>query len=100
MGGAAVKPVCIPCQRFFRPKKSGTWFIEGMPTDNLAAPGTAEPERWKPYKLWAGDLWACGGCGAEIVVGVAHHPLAEHFQSDFAAVCERSPVPLVQINDC
>lgn len=93
-----MKPVCVPCQRFFRPKHTGVHFIEGMPVDD-AQPGTAEPEKWSPYKLWAGDRWACESCGAEIIVGVPHYPIAEHWQPDF-----RSKVALLgadyQVNDC
>ena len=26
-----MKPICVPCQRFYRPKKNGFMFIEAMP---------------------------------------------------------------------
>lgn len=64
----SLKPVCVPCQRFFRCVHTGFNFTEGMPIDH-AAPGTAEPEKWLPYKIWASDKWKCEGCGAEILSG-------------------------------
>ena len=93
-----MKPICVPCQRFFRPKENGFAFIEGMPTDG-AKPGTAEPEKWKPYKLWSGDKWECHGCGAEIVVGVGVSPLAEHYEPNFVERVLSFGANL-QVNDC
>lgn len=93
------KPICVPCQRFYRPAKNGFTFIEGMPTINHAKPGTAQPEAWKPYKLWVGDLWECEGCKTQIVVGVPSQPIAEHFQEHFALEVIRRGAKL-QVNDC
>lgn len=95
-----MKPVCVPCQRFFRMVKSGFYFIEGMPRRDNVPPGTAAPESWKPYKVWAGDKWRCEGCGAEIVSGVGQHPIAEHYQADFAAHVLRLNADQLQVNDC
>jgi hypothetical protein len=95
----AMKPICIPCQRFFRPKKNDYSFIEGMPIDNGALPGTQQPELWKPYKLWRGDKWECEGCGAAIVVGVAQLPVAEHYQPNFDKAVAMFR-PELQVNDC
>ena len=97
-----LKPACPKCQRFFRPKLNGYFFLEGMP--NGMAPGhtpsgTEAPEYWKPYKLWCGDLWECQGCGAEIIIGVVGGPIAEHYQSTFDQAVKAYP-PEVQINDC
>lgn len=94
-----MKPVCTKCQRFFRPKTNGISFIEAMPTVALAPAGSSEPELWKPYKLWSGDLWVCLGCGAEIIVGVGQRPLAEHFQPTFEEEL-RVYKPSVTVNDC
>lgn len=94
-----MKPICVPCQRFFRPKRNGLPFIEAMPIEGSPAPGTAEPDRWTPYKLWIGDLWRCDGCGAEIVSGVAREPVAEHYQPDFTNQVRRHGAELL-INDC
>ena len=58
-----MKPICVPCQRFYRPKQNDYSFVEGMPTHG-AKPGTEEPDKWRPYKLWLGDLWECKGCGS------------------------------------
>lgn len=94
-----MKPICVPCRRFFRPKQTGLPFIEGMPKGGIPKAGNAEPDKWRPYKLWMGDLWECPDCHAEVIVGVAHNPVAEHFEEHFAsAVAERGAV--LQINDC
>lgn len=95
-----MKPICRPCQRFFRPKKNGFAFIEGMPVDNSAYPGTTEPEMWNPYKLWMGDLWVCEGCSAEIIVGTGHSPIAEHYQADFSDKVSAWSGDQFQVNDC
>jgi hypothetical protein len=78
-----MKPVCVPCERFFRPAKNGFAFVEGKPTSNGAKPGKAEPEHWQPYKLWMGDRWECPDCGASIIVGFAQHPISEDYHQDF-----------------
>lgn len=94
-----MKPVCVPCQRFFRPTKNGLPFIEGMPDGNHPTPGLAEPDRWRPYKLWMGDEWACPDCGATIIVGVAHAPISEHYLPDFGSLVTQFGATL-QVNDC
>ncbi len=96
-----MKPICVPCKRFFRVKKNGYAFIEGMPkpTPHGAKPGNAEPENWAPYKLWEGDRWECEGCGANIVVGVGRGPIAEHYQPTFSQAVDRF-APEIQVNDC
>jgi hypothetical protein len=95
-----MKPVCVPCQRFFRPKRNGFPFIEGAPKDGLATPhGKAQPDGWGPYKLWNGDLWECPDCHAEIIVGVGWRPMAEHFQPDFAEQVTSLGAEF-QVNDC
>lgn len=93
------KPVCVPCQRFFRPKRNAFAWIEGKPDGNDAPPGTEAPDRWSPYKLWNSDMWECQGCGAQIVVGHAHQHVAEHYQDHFAAEVARTGATL-QVNDC
>ena len=73
-----MKPICVKCRRFYRPKKNGTAFIEGMPIYGASVPaGLAAPELWQPYKLWMGDLWACPDCGSEIIVGTGVKPISE-----------------------
>jgi hypothetical protein len=94
-----MKPICVACRRFYRPLKNGVWFLEGMPKDNSAYPGTIEPEMWSPYKLWRGDLWRCEGCGHQTISGVAREPLREHYMPDFAEVVRRLE-PILQVNDC
>lgn len=97
-----MKPICVKCRRFYRCKKNGFKFIEGMPmggTGLQPLPGTAEPEYWTPYKLWAGDLWECEGCHHELVSGVARVPIAEHYQPDFIDRVNASGA-ILQVNDC
>ena len=88
-----MKPVCVPCRRFFRPSQNGKWFIEGMPDGNDAPSGLSAPERWRPYKLWNGDEWRCPDCGSTIIVGVAGRPLAEHYEPDFAEKASPASAP-------
>ena len=92
------KPVCVPCQRFFRPKRNGFCWVEGMPEQG-AEPGTSQPEKWHPYKLWNSDLMECEGCGAQIVVGHGAHPLSEHYMPDFDSKVQSWRATL-QVNDC
>jgi hypothetical protein len=95
-----LKPICVSCQRFYRPHKNGRRFVEAMPkggTDR-AAPGTSQPERWVPYKVWIGDEWRCHGCGHLLIVGVAGWPLSEHYLPNFADV--RATAKYLQVNDC
>ncbi len=94
-----MKPICVPCQRFYRPKKNGTFFIEGMPREGGAQPGKREPEKWGDYKLWCGDLWVCEDCGSEVIVGVGSVPVAEHYQDGFAKM-KMAYNPSIKINDC
>lgn len=97
-----MKPICVPCQRFFRAKKNGYYFIEGMPKPGVRnpEPGTVDPAHWAPYKVWVGDLWECQGCGATIVSGVGHGPLVEHYQDGFADTVARTHADQLQVNDC
>jgi len=92
-----LKPICVPCQRFYRPQRNGQRFIEGMPVKAGAIPGKTAAFDWQPYKLWMGDQWKCQGCGAEIIVGFGHRPIAEHHQDGFA---EKVKNVTLQINDC
>lgn len=98
-----MKPICVPCQRFFRCKKNDFAFIEAMQAHDggvaEAVPGNAYPDHWRPSKLWLGDRWECPGCGASIVVGVAQLPWAEHYEPDFAAKVASWGADL-QVNDC
>jgi hypothetical protein len=99
------KPVCVKCQRFYRPKKTGVAIVEGMPIGGagINPPGTAAPEMWKPYKLWQADLWHCLGCGHELVVGFGAEPVRIQHQEDFLekVMAQQTRFPnLPQINDC
>lgn len=93
-----MKPICVKCQRFYHPKRNGISFLEMMP-EGKAQPGTAEPDKWHPYKLWLGDLWECLGCHNEIIVGVGQRQLVEHYQEDFNHHCSVYQ-PQIKVNDC
>lgn len=95
-----MKPVCVPCHRFFRMKKAGYYFIEGMPKSGNPEAGNAEPNSWTPYKIWVGDLWHCPDCGTEILSGFGQHPLGEHYQKDFSDEVKRLSADQLQVNDC
>lgn len=98
-----MKPICVGCQRFYRPKQTGIPFVEQMPDGAVpvALPGKIEARRWSPYKIWLGDLWECPDCKSEVIVGVGRNPLAEHFQDNFAAELEHAGgESVLKINDC
>ena len=95
------KPICVPCQRFFRMKKAGFYFTEGYPVGpGRAEPGTSEPDKWKPYKIWSGDLWECQGCGAQIVSGFGLEPLSIHHEERFEMISRKIGADQFQVNDC
>lgn len=95
-----MRPICVPCARFFRPKKNGYYFIEGMPRGSGALPGNLTPELWTHYKLWVGDLYECPGCGTQTIVGVPSRPLAEHYQPDFEENVAHFNGGQFRVNDC
>lgn len=82
----------------------GINFIEGMPgpTGGLPppVPGLDEAHRWQPYKLWVGDLYACEGCGAEILSGFGSSRIAEHYEQGFTEEVKRLGADQLQVNDC
>jgi hypothetical protein len=95
----SLKPICVSCQRFYRPSRNGVYFLEGMPGENGVKPGRVEAWRWKNYKLWAGDEWQCPGCASTIIVGVPHQHIAEHYQPDFEEKV-RAFGATFRVNDC
>lgn len=97
-----MRPICVPCQRFFEPKKNDYWFTEGAPIREKrdAAPGTAEPENWRPYKIWAADLYECPGCKAQILSGFGREPIAISHQIGFKEKMESLGADQFQVNDC
>ncbi len=95
-----MKPICVPCRRFFRPKKNGFHFTEGFPSPHDAEPGNQEPENWKPYKIWVGDLWECRGCGTQIVSGFGSGPIRTKHDPGFADERQRLNAQQFQVNDC
>ena len=89
--------VCATCRKFYRVKKNGVPFEEGMPLGRVQADGG--PESWGPYKLWMADLCECPDCGTQVLVTAARQaPLAEHFQTDYATTRERF-APALRVDD-
>ena len=91
------KPVCVKCQRFYRPKKNGVLLTEMAPHEEGAPAGVEKPEAWHPYKIWHSDLWECRGCGHQIINGHGHVPVAENYQDEFA---EHLRLSDYVVNDC
>ncbi len=81
-------------------KRGGFYFVEGMPKTNGVRAGTVDAELWQPYKVWAGDVWACEGCGATIISGVGQRPVSERHHEDFHDVIEKLNAKQFQVNDC
>lgn len=97
----SLKPVCVPCERFMRPKKIGYYFLEGMPSFGFTERGVGKGAiGWEPYKLWAGDLWYCPTCLTEIIVGTGMNPISEHYMEDFAETVERFNASQLLVKDC
>lgn len=95
-----MKPICVPCRRFYRPHKNGRTFVEAKPISNRSPSGLEAPELWIPYKLWMGDLWRCEGCGSEIIVGVGHVPISQDYHTDFEDQIKAWRGDEITINDC
>lgn len=95
-----MKPICTGCQRFFKIIKTGYYFTEGMPVANGAGPGRMEPEKWRPYKVWVADLWACPDCGHQILSGFGKGPIAEHYEPNFETIRAKLKADQFQVNDC
>jgi hypothetical protein len=94
-----MKPICMPCRRFFQPDKNGFYFKEGRPLGDKVPPGASHDQFWADYKIWCGDVWRCHGCGQQIIVGTARQPLAEHYHSDFNKIAESLHAKF-RVNDC
>lgn len=92
------KPVCVKCQRFYRPKRNGYIITEMKPKPAYrpVPPGDIEPEMWEPYKIYRSDLWHCLGCGHELAI-LASQPVAEHYEPHFEELSKSSQSV---INDC
>jgi hypothetical protein len=99
-----MRPICVPCKRFFRIKKSGFAFTEGMPMSDqsgrVARPGTLEADRWRPYKVWMADLCECPGCGARILSGFGMEPVSEKHHDGFDVMRAKLGADQFQVNDC
>jgi hypothetical protein len=95
-----MKPICVPCHRFYRAEKTGYWFVEAMPSGGTSLPEPGQPEGWRPYKVWQGDLWRCQGCGHQTISGVARLPYAEHYQEDFKETVAKLKADQHTVWDC
>ncbi len=95
-----MRPICVKCQVFFRPKKNDYWFTEGAPKIPNAPLGTAEPESWRPYKIWAADLYECPCCKAQILAGFGREPISISHHIGFKDHMKRLGADQFQVNDC
>jgi hypothetical protein len=90
-----MKPICMNCKLFYRPKRNGVYFTESMPTGKgFPRPG------WRPYKVWVGDLWECKGCHSEIIVGVGEGPVSVQHQPNFHELRLLTEADKINIDDC
>ncbi len=82
---------CATCFKFFRVKKVGVPFEEGMPTSS---------DKWQSYKLWMADLCECPGCGARVLItGSGQQPISEHYKPEYARLREQF-APIGRVDDC
>jgi hypothetical protein len=99
-----MKPICVPCERFMRPKKNGFYFIEGMPHSHPTETWDEKQGKgstgWSPYKIWVGDLWECPTCKTQTVSGVARIPIAEHYQPEFIDLAKKLGADRFMVKDC
>ena len=102
----SLKPICVKCHMFYKPKKNGFYFLEGKPIHkpdgSKVEPGQQEPWYWIPYKLWSGDIYECAGCNSQIIYGIGMNPITqdykENFREDVKALSTWDPP--YQVNDC
>ena len=52
-------PICVQCAREMRCRKNGYFFKD-----------------YEGAAIWSGDMYACEGCKAQVVVGVGREPVA------------------------
>lgn len=99
MGGCMI---CVPCQKFYRPKKNGVFVEELMPSPTSEGFPYAVVDGksfWVSYKLWTADLLECPGCYHQVIGGFPIAPIAEHFQPDYKEIRARY-APTFFIPDC
>ena len=80
--------VCVPCAVFFKVERNGVVFEEGF----------GDGAR-RPYKLWMADRYECPKCGTQVIAGLGRERVAEHYEKDYAAWCERLQ-PSLFVDDC
>jgi hypothetical protein len=78
-----MRPICVPCGRFFEIEKNGQAFTETFPVTVLAPDGSGAKTEHRPYRIWNGDLYECRGCHAVIITGTGSRPVAERHDEDF-----------------
>lgn len=96
-----MRPICAKCRAFMRPKRNGVYWTETL-TEKRQTVKPSEffkPENFKPYKVWAGDLWNCLGCETEIIIGVPSRPIVEHFEANFAEIQKELGADEIEIHD-
>jgi hypothetical protein len=72
-------PICVPCAREMRCKKNGYFFKD-----------------YQGVAIWSGDLYACGSCKAQVVVGVGRKPVVEDYEPAFEVAAKNSGFELTR----
>jgi len=80
-----------------RTKKTGFYFTEGFGGDGRQGKHSIG---WRPYKIWIGDLWECPDCKSQIVTGVGMQRVAEHYESNFNDILDRTNAKQLLVKDC
>ena len=83
-----MRPICLKCNVFFRPHRNGVYFTECMQGGDHG---------WRPYKIWAGDIWKCPSCEHQIISGVGANHMREHYEDDFNELRERLKADKINI---
>lgn len=63
-------PICVKCNREMKAERNG------VTAEELLKDGSS-------YKLWSTDMFKCPDCGALVLSGFGHSPIAENFQEDY-----------------
>jgi len=71
------KSVCVKCEQELECEKNGVVVVEMM------------HQNTEIYKLWEADLWKCGKCKVEVVLGFGNQPYMEHYEGDIQATLQK-----------
>jgi hypothetical protein len=72
-------PICVACAREMRCRKNGYFFKD-----------------YEAAAIWAGDMYECEGCKAQVVVGVGRKPVVEYYEPAFEHAASHSGFELTR----